>query len=221
MRSEDLTLTFVGVTLLYPPLPRFKGNELPDFYSAVCKRHQFDSFSLLGDSGALLETEAERRLKLDREELLYEEHVRNVRNPFPMVRQRATDLVSEAAQTFGLRLYLPQDCTVRALWPVPEGIEDIGEELKDKAFGLRTDQFDHLGNVSGVGMHLTGHRGENDDFGWGLEIAPYLPEDGYLYIEVAAHQHMPMNSADEVGEFIQKTYDFLTNECADFINTFL
>jgi hypothetical protein len=221
VRPEDLSLTYAGVTLLYPPLPRFRGNELPDFYSDVCKRHQFDSFSLLGDSGARLETEAERKLAIEREEFSYEEHVRNIRDAFPMVKNRTVDLVSDAAQHFGLRFFLPQDCTMRAVWPVPQEIGDVEAELRDKAFNIRSDQFDHLGEVSGVGMHLTGHRGEAKDFGWSLEVAPYLPEEGNLFIEVSSHIHSPLQTADEVGDFLQDTYDFLTEDVVAFVNAFL
>ena len=221
VRPEDLSLTFVAVTLLYPPLPRFKGNELPDFYSEVCKRHQFDAFSLVGDSGALLETEAERRLKIEREELSYEEHVRNIRDAFPMVKQRTVDLVNDASQHFGLRLFLPQDCTMRALWPVPEDLGDVDDELREKAFNIRDDQFEQLGQVSGVGMHLTGHSGEGGDFGWLLEIAPYLPEEGNLFVELSSHQHGAMGKADDVGDFLQTSYDFVTNNVVAFVNTFL
>jgi hypothetical protein len=221
VRPEDLSLTFASVTLLYPPLPRFKGTELPDFYSEVCKRHQFDSFSLSGDSGALLETEAERRLKIEREELEYQEYVRNIRDAFPIVRQRTVDLIADASEHFGLRLFLPQDCTMRALWPVPDDLGDVADELRDKAFSIRQDQFEQLGGISGIGMHLTGHRGDDQDFGWTLEIAPYFPEDGNLFVEVTAHQHSPLREPDDVGMFLQETYDFLTTDVVAFVNTFL
>lgn len=221
MNPTDLSLTFLGVTLLYPPLPRFKGNELPDFYSEVCKRHQFDSFSLIADSGALLETEAERKLRIERDEFAYEEHVRNIRDAFPLVRQRTEDLVTDASEHFGLRLFLPQDCTLRALWPAPEELGDIQTALREKAFSIRDDQFEQLGGMTAVGMNLVGHREEEADFGWSLEIAPYLPEEGNLYVEVSAHRHRPIQSPGGVGEFLQETYDFLTDDAVHFINTFL
>jgi hypothetical protein len=216
-----LSLSFVSVTLNYPPLPRFSGTELPEFYSEVCKRHQFDSFRLVGDSGALLETEAERRLKIDRDAFIYDEYLRGSRS-FPLVKQRAADLVSDAAQHFGqIRLFLLQDCTLRALWPVPEAIEDVEAELREQAFKIREDQFAQLGGISGVGMHLTGHRGEHGNFGWGVEIAPYFPEERNLFIEVNSHAHEPMTTSDEVADFIDTTYRFLTDNVVDFVNTFL
>jgi hypothetical protein len=221
VRSEDLTVTFLGLTLLYAPLPRFAGTELPTFYSEVCKRHQFDSFSLVGDVGALLETESERRLRIEREQLMFEEYIRGSRNSFPLAKQRAMDLVSDATEHFGMRFFLPDDCGIRALWPAPEEIGSIESALRSEAFKLRDDQYEHLGGVSGAGMDLVGHFGEEEDFGWQLELAPYLPEPGNLFLSISAHKHSPLMNAEEVGNFIQQTYDFMTDNVVDFVNSFL
>lgn len=219
MRREDLTPIYVSVDLSYPPLPRFKESELPAFYAEVHRTHQFESFEMHGDSGGVLETEGERRLRVTRGELEYEEYVRDVRDAFPLVRQRTVELLEDAAKHFSLRLFILTDTTIRALWPTSDDTE-VSKTLRERAFSINDDQFNLLGDVDGAAMSLTGMR-EEPDFHWTLEIAPYLRDESKLFIELSAHPHEPYETPRVVGEFMQSTFDFLDDNVVHFVNTFM
>lgn len=105
MTSQGLRLTFVSIDISFPNLPRFSGKTFADFYSEIHDRHPFESIEIQGDSGAVLETEGERRLEIRRDGVALQEQVRV---DWELIKRGTVDLLKPRPTTSTFNSSYPQ-----------------------------------------------------------------------------------------------------------------
>ena len=46
MNQDEIRLTFAGLRLFYPPMPRFRQNQLPELFAQLSKTYPLESFEV-------------------------------------------------------------------------------------------------------------------------------------------------------------------------------
>lgn len=224
MDSEQVRLTFVSVDLLYPPLPRFTGTQLPDLYAAVCKRHNFEVFERQGEEGATFGTKGVRELIIGRDRIHIEE---NVQIHYDLLQRNFADLVGIACENLGISTLSMPRILLRALWPLSaDGEDEAGERLRASAFKVNDDQFGLLRaeNIDAVGLflHLTREEDEHSRLELGpLELGPYLEDSSQLFLELDQHRHETIETPAVLQERLRSVYDYFHGQVVPFVGTLL
>ena len=214
MRPEDLRLTYMYVGIDYPTLPRFTGNEFPAFWQQIHGRHPFESCD---KNEGVLETEAERRFIVTRDDMTLQEWVRI---GFEPLKKNTVDLFKEATNHFGVRLFRVSDITFRALWPVPDELAPAHATLREKLLRLDDDHYKFLGAVESTPIEFVGDS-EPPPRHWHVRLEGSLVDETLLFVELENTFFEPLQKADVVGEYLQLSYDFLTNNVTHFVNSFM
>lgn len=223
VESTALRLIFSGITVSYPQLKRFKGSELADLFAKLHHAHGFESFEQHGDVGATMETEGANTFDIFRDRLAIEEHVRS---DFEVVKRNALDVFHTTKDHFPDDFYTFRvaDVTLRALWPCPAaetGENFVSDVLREHATNFTEDQFEVLGEVGGVSLTLHGVREDPVHSHFSLEIAPYWRDETQIYVEVSMRFYKQVEKVEVIGERLQITYDFLSDNITKFVKTFL
>jgi len=216
VRAEDLRPIYLEVSLDFPRLPKFTGDELPAFYAAVHSRHPFERCDA---NEGFLATERERRFEIDRDELVLSEELRTA---FDVAQKNAVDLIGEAAKPehFNIRLFKVESVKIRALWPVAEEFVPVSDTLRDKLLTLNEDHFKFLGDVESVPVEFVGD--SPDPFRhWHVRLDGHGGDDSLLYIVLENYFFDPLRDMSVVGEYLKITHDFLTHNVTHFVNSFM
>jgi len=215
MRTEDLRPVYVSVLGVYPLLNKFRGTELSDFFAVVRKTHLYESFQQKGDDGAVLETESERTLELDRGSMHMEEYPRT---GMDLVKKNVVDLTSDVKKHFGLYAMRCMRVRIEAVWPIPDDLRPAVSTMRRQVLTVEDDQYQMLGETEDVGIRLIGHR-DNGNFGFNIEISSDPEEEGQLNLRLETHSHDDVGTPAVIGEFVDKSWEFLHNNVAHFVNT--
>jgi hypothetical protein len=232
MRLDTRRLTFASFRLVYPQLYRF-GNEPAEFLPRAREYFPFEHFHMDGDSGAVFESEAWKRLEIERSSLSYQEQVTE---DFEVVKLNAVELMTLALHHFEIPFFVINRITLRQRWPLEPGAPAVGDAMRERALKLEPSHFEPLGAVDNVGLHLVGTVGGNEgqadegaetdeqgdpDLHWHLEIDPFQTGEDELYIQLRTYFSRPLNEAEGVGEALQTSHDFLYDNVGKFIAGFM
>lgn len=210
MRPDVKQLTFVSYEVVFPPLRRFRGNELADFYALLHGLHPLESCVHHGEFGGTIETEGWVSIEISRESIAYQERARE---DFSVVKKRATDVFDLARTHFDVRFYLLSEVKLRQVWPAPAE-ENMAQRLR-KALGIAPEHYNHLGEDVGAGIHLSGNH--ESGMHWHLELDPYLPEETSLWLQLTAHFPEPGETIDALADGLQKSSEFLEDDVTKFV----
>ncbi len=232
MRLDTRRLTFVFFRLVYPPLYRFT-NEIAEFLPRAREYFPFERFHMDGDSGGVLESEAWKRLEIERSKLSYQEQVNE---DFEVVRRNAVDLMTLALHHFEIPFFVVSRVTLRQRWPMEPGDPAVLDVMREHALKLEPGHFEPLGPIESVGLHLVGTVGDEEaeadegpvtdeagerSFHWHLEIDPFRTTENELFIQLGAEFRNPLDQADGIGEALQASHDFLYDNGGKFIAGFM
>lgn len=222
LEAESLRLTLLSYTVMFPPLPKFVGDELTDFYASIHERHPFESFYQRGESGAIMSTEARRKLEIEREHASYEERVST---DFEMAVLNAVDIAEDIYTHFDdFRFFYGPEAMLRATWPTPTGLE-VQDLMRAQALRLNDDQYQLLEKEAAEPVSPSlGFKGTLDDphRHWTLAVEPHGRQKDALFLEL----HMSLSTAKSrkaeiIGEAIRSANDFLYSNVVAFIQSFL
>jgi hypothetical protein len=185
-----------------------------------------------GDSGGVLESEAWKRLEIERSKLTYQEQVTE---DFDVVKMNVTGLMTLALHHFEVPFFVVNRVTLRQRWPMEPGSPAVGDAMREHALKLEPSHFEPLGQVENVGLHLVGtvgQEGEADEgteadedrkpyFHWHLEIDPFQTGEDELYVQLQAYFRHPLSEADGIVEALQVSHDFLYDNGGRFVQGFM
>lgn len=214
MRTEDLRLTYVGLDIDYPTLPKFTGEELPQFYTKIHRTHTFD---VCDTEAGELSTEDERRFVITRTDIKLQEQVNK---SFEIVKKNATDLIQEACGHFGIRFFRLGRMLLRATWQANDDLVPVAKAIREHVLKLTDDHFGLLGNVETTDLIFVGDS-EDPDRHWHVELSAHGTEENEFGIEVETYFYSPLQEPAVVGQMMQTGYDFLQNNVTRFINSFM
>ena len=232
MRPDTRRFTFIFIRLVYPLLPRF-GNEMAEFLPRAREYFPFEHWHMDGDSGAVLESEAWKRLEIERGRLSYQEQVSE---DFHVVKLNAVELMTLALHHFEIPFFVVNNVTLRQRWAMEPGAPAVGDAMREHALKLEPKHFEPLGSVENAGLHLVGtvdgedgeagesgeaDEGEPQHFHWNLEIDPFQTRENELWIQFRASFSHPLNEAEGIGEAMQTSHDFLYDNVGKFIEGFM
>ncbi len=215
MRPDIKQLTLVSYEVVFPPLRRFKGNELAEFYALLHGLHPLESCVHHGEFGGTIETEGWVTIEISRESITYQERTRE---DFSVAKKRATDVFDLARTHFEVPFYAVSEVKLRQVWPAPaEG--DMAQRLR-KALGVAAEHYEHLGDNVGAGIHLFGND-DSHDMHWDLELDPNLREATSLWVQLKAHFHEPGETIDALADGLQHVSEFLEDNVTKFVQGIL
>lgn len=228
MRLDQRRLTFVSYRLAYPPLGRF-ANEIAEFLPRAREHYPFEHFHMDGDSGGVVESEGHKRLEIERDSLRYQEQVTE---DFSVVRRNVVDLMALTLLHFEISVFLIGTVTLRQRWPMEPGAPAVGDAMRDRALKLGPDHFAPLGPIENAGLHLVGtSSGEEDndndeqddvrELHWHLEIDPFQTSENDLYIQLQTYFAEPLTTAEQLGEALQASHNFLYDNVGKFVDGFM
>lgn len=218
VNRDDLSLTFLGLTLLHPPRPRFTGTTLHDLYAAMCKNHKFESFESHGDTGATFSTESIRELHIERDRLSIEEQVSV---GFDLLKREFADQVKLVQEHLKISGFVEPQIKLRALWPMHDNDEGAADALRTRALKLTDDQYALLdvSQLEGVGLTIRADRGDHDHIY--LEVSPYNRDASQLHIELESYSHEQLETPTVLESWLQDFYDYFTHKVTGFIESFM
>jgi hypothetical protein len=214
MRTEDLRLTYVGLDIDYPTLPKFTGEELPAFYNKIHRTHAFDVCDT--ESGEL-STEDERRFVIARTEIKLQEQVNK---GFEIVKKNATNLIEEACKHFGIRFFRVGRMVLRATWQANDDLVPVATAIRERVLKLGDEHFKFLGAVETTDLTFVGDS-EDPDRHWHVALSAHGTEENEFGIEVELFFYSPLEQPSVVGEMMQIGYDFLQDNVTHFVNSFM
>lgn len=217
--AQEFRLTYVSVAISYPPVARFTTGSIKDFAAAIDGQHPFESIQIAGDTGGVLETEGRRYLRLERDSMELQE--RGFDEGWNFLRKNAVDLLSAAEKHFKIPIIIVPRITLRALSPVPSDVP-AADLLREKVLGLDEDQYGLLGEeVRGGSLTVVGDHAD-PDFAWSVEIAPYLSDQGQVWLEVESNPApFAADDASDLDSLLDATYDFLDKRVMTFLASVL
>jgi hypothetical protein len=226
MRLDQRRLTFVAYRLLYPRLARFQ-NEIAEFLPRAREYYPFEHFHMDGDSGGVVETEGRKRLEVEREGFQYQEQVTE---DFDVVRMNIVHLMTLTLLHFEIPVFIVGRVTLRQRWPMEPGAPAVGDAMRERALKLEPNHFAPLGSIENAGLHLVGTTGGGEDdadqeggreLHWHLEIDPFQTSDNDLFIQLETYFTGPLTTAEELGEVLQASHDFLYDNVGKFVDGFM
>jgi hypothetical protein len=224
VKADDLRLTFASFEVRYPPLRKFEGSALTDFFAEIHEAHPFEDFAQHGTDGADMWIESERYLTIERDKLKHQEQVATA---IEMIARNGTDLVKELNAFFDAYAIRGPDVTLRALWPVEnyDDFDRFSEYIRESVLTIDADQYDVLGSTVPVGpsLQFVGIADEPYHCHWGFEVDPYWPDEKQIFIDLNA-DYIPaptVEDPEEIGDRISAAYAILTDKVVPFLQSFL
>ena len=220
MDSDDLSLAFVSLGLLYPERPRFEGSQLPNLYAELTKRHAFQSFQHDQD-GAVMHEEGQRTLSVHRGALIAE---LSVAQSIDLVTRELADIAGIVQEHLRIPIFWEPRVMLRALQDVavvaeneaaPAGIAAI----RRSAISVSDEQLELLRATSIDGLTLSvelsdQHEGHHRDIT--VEVGTYTRDPEQLYIELNIIQHRQLVRAGELEEWIPDQHQHFIQDVLPF-----
>lgn len=213
-RREELTLTYLKLETMFPPVERFSGTVLPELNLALCKHHDFEGYHISGDTGAHFYTEGIRDIELERGTLSVTEHVRK---DIEMLRREFCDILEIIQNHLSIPAFFGPAFVLRALWPVGH---DVGATIQ-RVLQIHDDQLGLLKmDIDGAGFMVFGTEREGDDVShYTIRVQPYLSDSSQLFIELDRHGHQVIETPAVIEQWIQHSYEVLMENTAALIES--
>lgn len=215
MDKESLRLTFASLSLLYPPVSRFTGTQLPELYAALCKRHQFETFDMASGSGATLSTEGIRELSLERGSLTIEEHIQGARG-FDLVRRNYIDMVEIIKEQLNIEVFFAPRMVMRGSVTLPDQ-QDVSDIMREKAISIRDDQFALLEaeEVEQIGIRI--YANISDSHHAHLGLTPSSTNPNVLYLSLGSYRRDQIETVTVLDTRLQESYDYFFGQILRFV----
>lgn len=214
LSSQSLRVTFVGLGLVYPPLPRFSGTQLADLYATIRKRHDFEDFTEHLNEGATIKSEGVREIDIRRERIVAEES--NSR-PFDQIKRDIADIIDITKESLEIPLFFVPRVELRAYWHL--SVDGIGARtwLQSKALKISDEQIDLLQvqDLHAVGIHIDADVLSDNHLH--LDIKPSSNDANALYLRMRNVRHDRVDSAADVERMLQESYDYLSDRVTAFV----
>ncbi len=221
MRRTDLRLIFVRFGILFPPVPRYTHAGLASIYADLCERHTLDSIEVHGVEGASMGTEETLSLDLARSSLRIDELAQC---DLTLVSKDFADIVGTLQRRLHIYSFFEPRVELRALWPLENQNDDVGDALIDRAIDLTDEELEHLEGlkVQDIGLQLRADTADQELHGhFTLSLMPYVSDTSQLHIVTETWTHQRFDTPEGVEERLQDAYSYLTTKVADFIASFM
>jgi hypothetical protein len=216
--KDELSVTYVSLGMLFPPLPRYNGEDLAELYAKLCKRHTLETFEMHGDEGATISTEGRYTIDLKRDRIIIEEDVK--RRHFDLIKKDFADMVDVCRDHFNIRGFFEPKIEIRATWPIPND-GDALDAVRETAVGLRDDHFGLLENteIEGVGLSIRALVPDGHLF---LDVSPHPADPAQLAISAETWHHTdPLQSAAVIEARLGQAYDYFMDHITRFVSSFM
>lgn len=222
INPDEVRIVFVGLGMVFPPRPRFRGTALPDLYAAISDRHSFENFKHDDDS-AHLSQESFCDVEIRRDRLEIERNSGGVET----ISRDFADIASIVKSHLDLRVFWEPRIEIRALWDVPgdDGDGDrAGSVMRKKTVNLADDQLSLL-DVSDVHAVALEIEATDDRLEHGrhvsLEIGPYLPDPTQLHIVCIDWQHAQIETPMLIEQRIQEAHKYFEDRVISFVSSLM
>ena len=219
MNPDEFKLTFAGLLLYHPPLPRFQQNELPDLFAKLTKNYRLETFRTRGDTEAIFRTEGERLVHIERDSLHVDIHAAI---QFDRIRREFSDIASTIKEGLGMTAFAIPQTQLRLLWPLPPGSDrDVTQVMQGQVINLKSDQYSLLKAASVDHISITIDVEMNSELSRSITIEPYESDPSQISIELNSIRHMMVENVSVIERWVEEDYNYLTHQVTAFVQTFM
>jgi hypothetical protein len=215
MNKELWKLNFIGITLIYPPLPpvkaRFTQKTLGEIFVKITQQYSYNRFAFI-QKGATLEEEGKGRILMLEDRIQIEEAVESYYESYV---EKFKNILAIIVKELGLTFFVVQINRLRALWEIEQ---DSGFFFLNKLMNLDPQKLQILcpQKLLGTGLKFVWQdqaKAEKYD----LIIEPFYGTKSTILLQMDHHFMKPDHHLAGFRERIEFSYNIMSERTQKFL----